>query len=126
MWPLTRLDISLGVDDIIDLPTFIIALKEKLTTITTLSFLPTLKTLKLVPSPWMVSSTDISHRRAFGKLLEEIRSAWTDGDVLELFGWKKSIQSKEEMKSHRENVFLWESGVVLDVTEIAEFEKDIE
>jgi hypothetical protein len=126
MWPLTRLNISLSVDNIIDLPSFIIAFKEKLMTITTLNFFLTLKTLKLIPSPWTVSSAGIGYQRAFGKPLEEIRSAWTDEDVVEPFGWKKSIQLKEDMKSLGENVLLWESGVVLDVIEIAEFEKDVE
>lgn len=116
---LKQLELCIGIHDIINMPQFKAAFKDKLETIEQLGIFPKLKVIKLVPSRW-VSPSDPAHHKAFWRLIAAIPMAWTNAVSEDFFGWKTLIDHQVPI-TFEECVFKWRSGVVLDITEIRGF-----
>lgn len=114
-----QLELCVGMDDIGNIPQFEAAFKDKLETIEELGIFPKFKVIKFVPSRW-TSLNDPVHHQAFWRLIAAISMAWTDAVSEDFFGWKKVIDHRVPI-TFEECVFKWQSGVVLDITEICGF-----
>lgn len=123
---LTRLDISVCITEIANLPSFSRTFAEKLQTIERLNFMPSLKMIKLYRSFWMRELPFFGHRNVFLKLLRMITSDWANASTTTVFGWEKSATTKEDSHMNGKNVFRWSSGVTLDATEIAKYVENVE
>lgn len=118
---LTRLDISLCINDVATLPSFCRMFAEKLNTIERLDFMPSLRTIKLLPSSWMREMPFPGHRNVFAKLIRMITIDWANEGTTTAFGWEKSAITKQDFGKDDKNLFRWTSDVTLDVTEIAKY-----
>lgn len=123
---LTRLDLSLCINDVANLTSFSRTFAEKLKTIERLNVMPSLQTIKLVPSFWMRETPLFGHCNVFAKLLRMITIDWANESMTIVFKWAKSTTPKEDSQQDRTNMFRWKLGINLNVTEIAKYVENVE
>ncbi|TID17880.1 hypothetical protein E6O75_ATG10525 [Venturia nashicola] len=123
---LTRLDLFLCITDVADWSSFSKAFEDKLQTIERLGFMPSLQTIKLIPSTWMREMPFFGHRNEFAKLMQMITMDWANGNTATAFGWEKSTTKKEDSQKEDKNIFRWNSGVSMIITDIAKYVDNVE
>lgn len=121
MESLKQLELCIGIHDLKNMRRFEAKFMNKLRTIEELGVFPVLEVIKLVPSLW-ISSSKSAHYKSIEQLLNTIMAAWNDESTEEFFGWKKLVEHGIP-RTYDTWVFSWQSGVVLDVTEIFQFLK---